>query len=452
MGELAEALGLSRPGVTNTVDRLVAEGLVLRERGGSDKRLLHARLTPAGRERVAGRRGHPRRPGGPPAHAARGRRRGGHRRPRPRLGRHPRSSLIRSRTAGGVGRAGAGTELDLRNFKPVVFLPAPVRAGRPGGPGGVQRGGADHRPALARRPARRTGRRSGAAAGRADPGRRPARRGAAAVRAAPACRRSASSAPAAGARPARATSAGAPPAPSGSPSSTTTSCPTPTGTSAWPRTSPTCRRTSPAARGACACRCRPTAGPPTGSAARRGSRRAAGSPPTSPTAGPRWPRSAASTSASPAPSGRTPTSRCGSWTPAPAWSAGERWITHPVRPVDRWVSVRVQAGNADDVLMRRLHGPDWRRRADAAAGPASAAHGRHRGRAGGRGARRRAEAPGRGRRGRRVAGRHRRVRLGAHRTRAAHPRRSDHDDPHQRGHPADGHLALAARRACSTGA
>ncbi len=42
---------------------------------------------------------------------------------------------------------------------------------------------------------------------------------------------------------------------------------------------------------------------------------------------------------------------------------GERRITHPVRPTDRWVSVRVQAGNADDVLMRRLHGPDWRRRA-----------------------------------------------------------------------------------------
>ncbi|WP_051683867.1 HAD-IIIA family hydrolase [Blastococcus sp. URHD0036] len=49
---------------------------------------------------------------------------------------------------------------------------------------------------------------------------------------------------------------------------------------------------------------------------------------------------------------------------------GERWITHPVRPTDRWVSVRVQAGNADDVLMRRLHGPDWRapHRADAPLG------------------------------------------------------------------------------------
>ncbi|MCZ2829894.1 HAD-IIIA family hydrolase [Modestobacter sp. VKM Ac-2986] len=47
---------------------------------------------------------------------------------------------------------------------------------------------------------------------------------------------------------------------------------------------------------------------------------------------------------------------------------GQRWITHPVRPVDRWVSARVQAGNADDVLMRRLHGPTWRDRADAAVG------------------------------------------------------------------------------------
>ncbi|WP_222262251.1 HAD-IIIA family hydrolase [Modestobacter marinus] len=47
---------------------------------------------------------------------------------------------------------------------------------------------------------------------------------------------------------------------------------------------------------------------------------------------------------------------------------GDRWITHPVRPTDRWVSVRVQAGNADDVLMRRLHGPSWRQRADATVG------------------------------------------------------------------------------------
>jgi HAD superfamily hydrolase (TIGR01662 family) len=47
---------------------------------------------------------------------------------------------------------------------------------------------------------------------------------------------------------------------------------------------------------------------------------------------------------------------------------GRRRITHPVRPVDRWISVRVQAGNADDVLMRRLHGPRWRERAEAPLG------------------------------------------------------------------------------------
>ncbi|MPQ97985.1 MarR family transcriptional regulator [Modestobacter sp. I12A-02628] len=51
MSEVAEAVGLSRPGVTSTVGRLVGEGLVTRERSGGDRRLLHARLTPAGRER-----------------------------------------------------------------------------------------------------------------------------------------------------------------------------------------------------------------------------------------------------------------------------------------------------------------------------------------------------------------------------------------------------------------
>ena len=47
---------------------------------------------------------------------------------------------------------------------------------------------------------------------------------------------------------------------------------------------------------------------------------------------------------------------------------GRRSITHPVRPVDRWISLRVQAGNADDVLMRRLHGRGWRERAEAPLG------------------------------------------------------------------------------------
>ncbi|RFU22356.1 MarR family winged helix-turn-helix transcriptional regulator [Geodermatophilus marinus] len=54
MGELAEALGISRAGVTSTVGRLVSDGLVVRERSaGGDRRLLHARLTPAGRAKVA---------------------------------------------------------------------------------------------------------------------------------------------------------------------------------------------------------------------------------------------------------------------------------------------------------------------------------------------------------------------------------------------------------------
>ncbi|WP_422733737.1 glycosyltransferase family 2 protein [Micromonospora sp. WMMD558] len=39
---------------------------------------------------------------------------------------------------------------------------------------------------------------------------------------------------------------------------------------------------------------------------------------------------------------------------------GQRSVTHPVRPEDRWVSLRVQRGNADDALLRRLYGPTWR--------------------------------------------------------------------------------------------
>jgi histidinol-phosphate phosphatase family protein len=52
------------------------------------------------------------------------------------------------------------------------------------------------------------------------------------------------------------------------------------------------------------------------------------------------------------------------------WSLvqGARVVDHPVRPASRWVSVRTQAGNADDALMRRLHGSDWRRRAGAPRG------------------------------------------------------------------------------------
>ena len=44
------------------------------------------------------------------------------------------------------------------------------------------------------------------------------------------------------------------------------------------------------------------------------------------------------------------------------WSLvrGARTTVHPVRPADDGVSLRVQRGNADDALMRRLHGPQWR--------------------------------------------------------------------------------------------
>jgi glycosyltransferase involved in cell wall biosynthesis len=44
-------------------------------------------------------------------------------------------------------------------------------------------------------------------------------------------------------------------------------------------------------------------------------------------------------------------------------TTGQRAIVHPVRPADPWVSVRLQAGNADDAWMRTLHGRDWRHRA-----------------------------------------------------------------------------------------
>ncbi|MEW2077986.1 glycosyltransferase family 2 protein [Streptomyces sp. NPDC012403] len=38
---------------------------------------------------------------------------------------------------------------------------------------------------------------------------------------------------------------------------------------------------------------------------------------------------------------------------------GRRTTLHPVRPASRWASVTQQRGNADDALMRHLHGPDW---------------------------------------------------------------------------------------------
>jgi histidinol-phosphate phosphatase family protein len=40
---------------------------------------------------------------------------------------------------------------------------------------------------------------------------------------------------------------------------------------------------------------------------------------------------------------------------------GERCVSHPPGPASFWVSVTRQRGNADDVLMRALHGAHWRR-------------------------------------------------------------------------------------------
>lgn len=47
---------------------------------------------------------------------------------------------------------------------------------------------------------------------------------------------------------------------------------------------------------------------------------------------------------------------------------GERTIVHPVRDESWDVSIRLQRGNADDVLMDALHGPSWRNRAGAPVG------------------------------------------------------------------------------------
>jgi histidinol-phosphate phosphatase family protein len=47
---------------------------------------------------------------------------------------------------------------------------------------------------------------------------------------------------------------------------------------------------------------------------------------------------------------------------------GRRMVTHPVRPARWWASVAQQRGNADDALMRRLHGRGWHERAGASVG------------------------------------------------------------------------------------
>jgi len=48
---------------------------------------------------------------------------------------------------------------------------------------------------------------------------------------------------------------------------------------------------------------------------------------------------------------------------------GRRAIVHPVWPSSPWASVAAEADHADDALMRRLHGPRWRREAAAPASP-----------------------------------------------------------------------------------
>jgi hypothetical protein len=47
---------------------------------------------------------------------------------------------------------------------------------------------------------------------------------------------------------------------------------------------------------------------------------------------------------------------------------GDRVVEHPPAPSRLWSSVRRQAGNADDALMRALHGPGWRQAAGAPKG------------------------------------------------------------------------------------
>ncbi|HEU4700977.1 MAG TPA: HAD-IIIA family hydrolase [Conexibacter sp.] len=48
--------------------------------------------------------------------------------------------------------------------------------------------------------------------------------------------------------------------------------------------------------------------------------------------------------------------------------SGKRTIVHPVGPASPWVSLKAQAGNADDALMDAIHGKDWRARAGAPQG------------------------------------------------------------------------------------
>ena len=179
------------------------------------------------------------------------------------------------------------------------------------------------------------------------------------------------------------------------------------------------RRRRPA-RAASSSRSRADGAPPTGSATSPASRTRAGRRPTWPTGAPRWRTRRRLRRALPA---RLPRGR----RPRPAArrarvddrARGAHGSLHPVAPAGRWVSLRAQAGNADDALMRRLHGRDWRRRAGAPAGRLAAPRGHRRRRPCRRGpGRRRAPAPGAGRGGG-LGGGDGRAGLGAHRARPA---------------------------------
>jgi DNA-binding MarR family transcriptional regulator len=50
MGELARRVGVTEKTITGIVDRLEREGYAQRERDPSDRRVVHVRLTPRGRE------------------------------------------------------------------------------------------------------------------------------------------------------------------------------------------------------------------------------------------------------------------------------------------------------------------------------------------------------------------------------------------------------------------
>ncbi len=159
---------------------------------------------------------------------------------------------------------------------------------------------------------------------------------------------------------------------------------------------------------------------------------------------------------------------------------GQRHVVHPVGSAPPSISLRKQAGNADDVLMRRLHGADWRERAGvpsgrrprhlavaaAGAGALAAATPPSRRRESSRAAaspvrrsrrpravlapRRRAARRARPRR--RVARRHRRARVGADQARSAHGARGGDHGVDERGdalrrRPRGGCAASSARPA-----